>query len=587
MQAQKESSDSRSVVSSTRDIDDLERHEVMTKSTGRKPAVAPTAAEPISPRTANPYTNGGEALNPSEDVLTRRRGPGLVVETLGPRRIVVGKQAAYRIVLRNLGDVAASSGEVTVDVPSWADVSEVSPSRGTAESTKSSTEGARIRWTVPNLRAGGHEELVIKILPRESRPLALAVELRAAPIKSQFRVEVREPKLKLDIAGPTEVRYGETAVYELTFSNAGTADAENVLVRLMPIDAGDEAETHDIGVIPAGSKQVVEIELVARQPGVIIIQAEATADSGLRSEVRLEVIVRRAEIRVDIKGPKFRYAHTVAAYTIRISNSGNATAHGVQLGAKLPVDSKFLSCTGDGQQDAGANSVGWTVPDIQAGGEQVFVLKCELQKTGANRIQVSALAEGDLRDANFVSTEVEALADLDLDVHDPKGPMPVGEDVTYEVIVRNLGSKSADNVEVFAYFSKGIEPTQVLGHRHQIEQGKVTLEPIKKLGPGEEAIIKIIARAHLAGNHIFRAEVRCESLETTLSEQETTRFYGENRSHRPQRNSEKKAQTGLRDVERSALRGQGKLTPSYPKPVDSEKAPQLLTPEPLDSEIQD
>ena len=109
------------------------------------------------------------------------------------------------------------------------------------------------------------------------------------------------------------------------------------------------------------------------------------------------------------------------------SNAGNATAHGVQLGAKLPVDAKFLSCTGGGQKDAGASSIHWTVPDIQAGGEQVFELKCELQKTGANRIHASVLAEGGLRDANFASTEVEALADLDLDVRDPKGPMPVGD----------------------------------------------------------------------------------------------------------------------------------------------------------------
>ena len=86
--------------------------------------------------------------------------------------------------------------------------------------------------------------------------------------------------------------------------------------------------------------------------------------------------------------------------------------------------------------------------------------------------------------------------------------------MTYEVVIRNRGSKSADNVQVAAYFSDGIEPMQVLGQRHQIETGKVTLEPIVRLGPGEQIVARIVARASKPGNHVFRAEVQCPSLET-------------------------------------------------------------------------
>ena len=37
----------------------------------------------------------------------------------------------------------------------------------------------------------------------------------------------------------------------------------------------------------------------------------------------------------------------------------------------------------------------------------------------------------------------------------------MGEEVIYEVIVSNRGTMAADNVEVFAYFSPGIEPVSV------------------------------------------------------------------------------------------------------------------------------
>ena len=50
------------------------------------------------------------------------------------------------------------------------------------------------------------------------------------------------------------------------------------------------------------------------------------------------------------------------------------------------------------------------------------------------------------------------MADLRLDVKDPEGPMPIGEETAYELHVRNRGTKAAEDVEVVAYFSAGMEP---------------------------------------------------------------------------------------------------------------------------------
>jgi uncharacterized repeat protein (TIGR01451 family) len=519
----------------------------------------------------------------NENVLFRRLGPALVVETLGPRRIVVGKEAAYRVVLRNMGDVASGQAEVTIQVPEWADVAGATPTRGKMLLPAPSKSEDGMKWQVPGLRAGGSEELTLRLVPHESRALELAVSLQSAAIDSQFTVEVREPKLQLAISGPKEVRYGEKAVYELTFSNPGSADAENVLVRLLPIDPGDEADTHEIGTIPATSKQSVEIELVARQSGTLAIRAEATAESGLKCDAFREVIVLKPELKVEITGPKFRYARTVATYQVRVTNPGNTVARGVQVGAMLPAQSNFVSASGGGQKEDGANNIRWKVPDLAASGEYTFELKCELEAGGANRIQVAALAETDLRDTAFIATEVEALADVELNVHDPKGPLPVGEDVTYEVVIRNRGSKSADNVQVFAYFSEGIEPMQVLGQRHEITTGRVTLEPIIKLGPGEQVVARIVARASKPGSHVFRAEVQCPTLESKLSEQTTTRFYGEEPTTKPSRGAGQNQ--GTEDASDGAApaaaagEAADRVTPSHPKPVDPNEPPPFLVPQ--------
>src|SRR5207248_4153086 len=53
-------------------------------------------AEAFAPRAAVPSAGRPDQIPSSENVLFRRLGPALAVETLGPRRIVVGKEAAYR-----------------------------------------------------------------------------------------------------------------------------------------------------------------------------------------------------------------------------------------------------------------------------------------------------------------------------------------------------------------------------------------------------------------------------------------------------------------------------------------------------------
>ena len=51
-------------------------------------------------------------------------------------------------------------------------------------------------------------------------------------------------------------------------------------------------------------------------------------------------------------------------------------------------------------------------------------------------------------------------------------------------------------------------------------------QPIPKLASGSEVVYKIVARATRGGNHVFRAEVKCEDAGVRLVAEENTRFYG-------------------------------------------------------------
>ncbi len=167
------------------------------------------------------------------------------------------------------------------------------------------------------------------------------------------------------------------------------------------------------------------------------------------------------------------------------------------------------------------------LPQMQAGAEETMVIKCLLATPGVNNLNLKAVASGDLASDAQTITNVEALADLVLVVSDPRGPVAVGQDVTYELRVSNRGTKSADGVEVIAFFSEGVEATSVEGGDHEVATGQVEFKAIPSIAAGGEVIYTITARAETAGNHVFRAEVHCKSLGTSLASEETTKFYAE------------------------------------------------------------
>ncbi len=512
---------------SAKPTDNGERLAPMANEPSQVEGTSPAAAEVATPE-PRVGANRGLAAN---GVLFRRSGPQLSVETVGPQRITIHRNAEYRLILRNSGDSAARDVKVMVNVPAWAGVVSASPTLGTSP-LPAARKDEPLVWTVPELTAQGQATLELTLLPKESHSLELGVQWSSAPVSSQVNVEVQEPKLILSVKGPEKVEYGARAIYELTFDNPGTADAERVMVKLMPIDPGDSADAHEIGTIAAGSRKVVEIELVARQEGILMIRAQASAEGGLTSDVQHDVMVRRAGLKLDIVGPQFRYARTEGGYTLHVRNPGTSAAKNVQVGMMLPAGASFVSASNNGKlvQEAGQDQVRWILPSLAEGENTTLEVMCNLDQPGLCRVQAVAVADGDLRDTNFMTTEVEAVAELVLDVKDPRGPLPVGEDVQYDIVLKNRGTKAADGIQLSAVFSSGLQPLSVTGAAFEIEPQTVVLGPVRLLGPGEEFRAQVNVRANTPGNHEFRIEVRCDALDVRLSQQGTTRYYGEGKA---------------------------------------------------------
>ena len=484
--------------------------------------VGPKSSETLVIETARQNTAD------DENMLIARKGPALSVETVGPRRIMVGKEAVYEVSMMNSGEVAADELTVFVTLPEWTEVMGVDVTSGEAKPGSANQGAGVLAWRLNRLDAKGRERMTLHLTPRQSKPFDLAVRWEYKPVASQAAIEVQEPKLALQLDGPREVLYGKKETYRLKLLNIGNGRADNVLLTLMPIGGGESLPaTHRIGTLAASEEKILEVELTARQAGNLTIQVSAKADSNAKCDLTEKVIVRRAGLKVDMEGPKMQFVGATTSYSVRVRNPGTAPASNISVAVALPAGAKYVSGIEGAKVDAASGRLKWTISAMAPEAEQVFAIKCTLSAAGINRVQAVAAADDDLNASTETVTRVESVANLTMEVRDPESPVQVGDEATYEVHVRNRGTKAAMEIEIAAFFSRGIEPVSAEGTQSRVTPGQVTFQPIPLLAPGAEVVLKVRAKADVAGNHIFRAEAQCKPLGTRLIREATNLYYTE------------------------------------------------------------
>ncbi len=473
-----------------------------------------TQGQPISQPVARPPLTRKAA----EITLS---APGIEVQTFGPRSIGINKTSTYKIIVTNRGSIDAKQLLIGINMPQWVDIANTILTNGQKEITDGIKQ-ARLVWTVDHVPANSAQTITIETVPRKAEMFDLGVEWTFAPQVGMTSIDVTEPKLEMKIAGPRDVLYGEKAIYHVTVRNPGTGTAENVTVMLPEALGGERAS---LGEITAGREKNFQVELLARTAGQLDLAATAKADGNLNTQAIRQITVRRAELGVIIDGPPMKYAGGVGQYMITINNTGDATAQDVVAAIALPTGIKYLSGVDSAKEIEGG--LRWQVGTIDAGDQRTFKINCELNAAGDLQIEAGARGQGDLAASSACVTTVETVADLILTVMDPKGPLPTGEDVIYQIRVKNRGTRAARDVQLVMQFSEGIEPNAAQGLQHRVVPGQILFSPIAQVDPDEEMEFQVMARAQQPGTHVFRAQLTCADSDAREIAEGTTRFFGE------------------------------------------------------------
>lgn len=443
--------------------------------------------------------------------------PGIRVITNGPGAIMIRQTTQYEIRVENRGSIDAQGVMIRALVPDWADLTGQNATRGDIDKQKTGS-AERLVWTIDQLPAGATERMFVRLKAGRSGTYDLDVDWTLVPQKSVAKVQVREPKLGLSIDGPDNVVFGQSQTYKVRVLNPGDGTAPNVVFTLSPNSA--TPQTQRIGDIPAGKEAQFEVELTAQDLGDLKIHGLASGDLELRAEASKTIRVASAKLVAMLTGPQLKYQNTESMYNIELQNAGTAASHQITASLKLPPGVKYLG--GIEGANLRGQTLTWGINSLAPDATRNYQFRCNMATTGEHVFSFdckgSAAGAADVA----IATRVESIADLVLTISDPVAPAPIGTDVTYEIVVRNRGSKEATEVRAVAQFSNGIEPQRIEGQSGEVVTGQVLFDPIPRIGPGQEVKMRVIAKAESAGHHRFRTEIR--SGDTVLVAEEATHY---------------------------------------------------------------
>ena len=484
----------------------------MPATASQKPATDLAAAKTLA---------AAKATTNEKAILLDMLIPQIRLWVEGPDTLKVGEPATYRISAKNEGNQQVVGLLVSALVPAGVKANEIKVTSGTIEAEDLEDNSKSLLWQMPELPAGQIRSMTLEMAASKAEHFGMDIEWTVLPQNGTAGVDVHQPQLAIAIEGPSEVIFGKPELYRMRVRNPGNATVLDVEVSLNAESFGTNRSK--IGDLPAGQERIVEVELTFQQAGQMSIVAGATSEkTKLTSQSKIDVRVAQVKLETACLLPPRQFLGAVSQYSFEVVNSSSQVAEKVQCELQLPAHA-VVQLLPQGVVQSGT-TLRWMIDAMPINDRRTLVVQVQMNDVGSQTIELSAKNANGANSKAEGQVMVESISDLKLTVVDPIAPAPVSEQVVYELIVHNRGSRPASDVSVIAQFSEGIEPVGFEGEDAQLVPGQVLFEPIAQIGAGEKKVLRITAVAAQAGMHRFRAEVDCDNGETRLVQEESTRY---------------------------------------------------------------
>ena len=483
------------------------------------------AANPVNmvpPNTAIALAPNATTDEPGERRLEGAQTPSVIIQKRAPAEVKVGKPAAFIINVRNVGAVEALDVEVHDRIPAGMRLADASP--------PPQIQGNLLMWQIGSMPAGDERTITLQLIPEQEGELGSVARVSFEAAASVRTIATR-PMLKIEQQTPEKVLIGQQLEIGITISNTGSGKATNVEIwEDVPIGLSHPEGPQlkqNIGTLMPGEVRNDSLFLKAEKPGIIQNTIRLVGDDGLTTEETVAVEVIAPQLQVTLKGPSRRFLERQASYELNVSNAGTAAATNVEISVQLSRGFTFVSTDFEGQYDPNRHAVFWSLAQLPPGSNGVVPLTLLPVETGEQVIKISASADLSSVAQTERKMTVEGFADLDFSITNPKGPIEIGADTTYDIVVHNSGSKPDTNIRVQVQLPAGLELLSVDGDAGTDGNGLVAFQPKTQLAPGQEFKYRVRVRGTTAGTHIAKAVVVSDQSSVPVTKEDTTRVYAD------------------------------------------------------------
>ena len=436
------------------------------------PARADEGANPLAPAKDNPHAPAPSGPSADPMILPAERlaqGPStasLTVEVQAPPNANLNKPLKFKIFVKNSGAAPAMGVTVQDRLPEGMDFVKSDP--------PAAQIGPVLRWQLDSLAAGAEKAITVTAIPRVEREFdhAATVSLRTG---SKSRTLVKRPRLKVELThddtGP--VLRGKGVRFAVRVSNVGTGPARGVLLHAdltsgLKHEAGSSLmvvfkDYLGKDTLAPGESESLDLDVDAVSGGdqsCKVFAESPDVEDAPEAHAEAHASVVEPKLELSLSGSGERYTDTVATYTLTVANSGTATARKVVAAAFLPdiggeLDQKPPGTTYTPE----TRRLYWPVGDLAKGEKKSLPFNVRLRGVGQFKVDASARAVDcpDLSDSR--STQVVGMPDVKCLVIAQTRVMDVGEEITYEVQLKNVGSKEASKLKVTATVTDNLEIT--------------------------------------------------------------------------------------------------------------------------------
>ena len=486
-----------------------------------KPVATKSAPAKSVPVKAVSATRSAEVLPATGSATTAAdsgpQSPGVTVQWVRRGEFNVGQECDIDLVVQNTSKSSVRSVMTEASIPAGLELVEAKPPA--MEGSEAPT------WTFGELKPGETRTVALKVIPRQRGDVRLDAFVRMTGFSSS-EFSVQEPLISVEVSGPETVEVGQQAGYVVKVTNPGTGLANNVVIQAA-IPEGLEHRSGsilsiDIGTLNAGESRQAKLSLTAVKGGVQNVAVRAIASGDLTDETTATVTVAEPKLKIAINGPEEQLAGRTSDYTMTVSNAGGVPSENVRAKYRIPQGFEFVSANRGGKYSKTDHSIEWFVGTLQPDGSSDFSLTLRATEPGELLHQAGVISEhGQVTMCDY-NTVVEGMAALDLKIVSSSKDLAKGDDVTWEVHIRNTGSRAASNVGMSCELPSGIQLVDAEGpSEHIAENGVMVFRSLPTIAPDQEIVYSIRATCLREGNHRLRLRVASESISEPLIGEES------------------------------------------------------------------